>query len=107
MSEQDGSVRVRAQLKSKTISLQESLHRPKLLPILEDANRSLLEYNKSVSNDSIVIDTEHVIYIENGPNYHTYTFNIINNNDATSLKNLVLTPLPNGEYMQLIFSYNL
>ncbi|WP_336718948.1 AHH domain-containing protein [Chryseobacterium mucoviscidosis] len=49
-----------------------------------------------------------LLYIENGPNYHTYTFNIIKENteENAPVENLVLTPLPDGTYKGLIFRYN-
>lgn len=50
-----------------------------------------------------------MIYIENGSNYHTYTFRIDRENAPANapLENLVLTPLPDGHYKELLVSYNL
>jgi hypothetical protein len=50
-----------------------------------------------------------VIYIENGPNYHTYTFHITKANAPANapVENLVLTPLPDGTYKELLVTYNL
>ncbi|MDN5477685.1 MAG: hypothetical protein L0G39_12190, partial [Chryseobacterium sp.] len=99
------------QLTSKRISLDQSPHKLSLLP---EINKIETELKKSKQNafgktidhvDGVSIDTEHVIYIENGPNYHTYTFNI-KNTPSSLLQNLVLTPLPDGSYKKLIFTYN-
>ncbi|MDN5475644.1 MAG: hypothetical protein L0G39_01815, partial [Chryseobacterium sp.] len=99
------------QLTSKRISLDQSPHKLSLLP---EINKIETELKKSKQNafgktidhvDGVSIDTEHVIYIENGPNYHTYTFNI-KNTPGSLLQNLVLTPLPDGSYKKLIFTYN-
>ena len=70
-------------LRSKIISLNESVHKNKIAPLLSRLKQSY-KNNKTGKNvsfgDSISINTDHVVYIENGPNYHTYTFNIIRNN---------------------------
>ena len=68
------------------------------------------EYGKSVNlGDDIIIDTENVIYIENGSNYYTYTFNIKREGapENAPLENLVLSPLTDGTYKEFIVSYNL
>ncbi|MFN4363307.1 hypothetical protein [Chryseobacterium hispalense] len=59
--------------------------------------------------NGISIDTDDVTYIENGPGYHTYTFNIKRENAPadTPVENLVLSPLTDGTYRELLFSYNL
>lgn len=106
MLENNESASLRSKLVSKSISLQESIHRTKLIPLLEDTRQRLKHQSKAGTNDSLIIDTDHVIYIENGPNYHTYTFRVIDNENPKILSNLVLTPLPDGSYKQLMFSYN-
>lgn len=64
----------------------------------------MINYGNGVS-----IDTDDVTYIENGPNYHTYTFNIIREGAPANapLENLVLTPLPDGSYKELLITYHL
>ncbi|MFC6267177.1 hypothetical protein [Frigoriflavimonas asaccharolytica] len=102
-------------LTSKIISLKESAHRNKILPELKFAkqqltNKSINPFGKTINfGDSISIDTEGVIYIENGPNYHTYTFNIKRTNPQANdpVENLLLAPLPNGTYQEFFVSYNL
>ena len=55
------------------------------------------------------IDTENVTYIENGPNFHTYTFNIIRENASPTdpVENLVLAPMTDGTYKELLITYHL
>lgn len=102
-------------LVTSRISLKESKHLQQLLPALAESksvlNKELRKTAaaKSMSfGDSITINTDDVVYIENGPNYHTYTFNIMRNSAANSslVENLVLTPLPDGSYKEIITSYN-
>ncbi|OCK51915.1 hypothetical protein BA768_14415 [Chryseobacterium sp. CBo1] len=104
------------QLTSKRISLDESKHKAKLLPELEKAEAKFKAFSNTNAQGKIVnygngvsIDTESVIYIENGPNYHTYTFHITKANDPADapVENLVLTPLPDGTYKELLVTYNL
>ncbi|WP_294288920.1 hypothetical protein, partial [uncultured Chryseobacterium sp.] len=70
------------QLTSRRISLNESKHRQKLTPELSKAETFLKSLKTNVSGKTISygngvsIDTDDVIYIENGLNYHTYTFHI-------------------------------
>ena len=98
-------------LRSKIISLNESAHKSKIAPLLLRLKQSY-KNNKTGKNvsfgDSISINTDHVIYIENGPNYHTYTFNIKRNNPLPDnpVENLLLTPLPNGTYKEFLVTYN-
>ncbi|MFC6269057.1 hypothetical protein [Frigoriflavimonas asaccharolytica] len=102
-------------LTSKIISLQESAHRSRILPELQFAKQQLTNktgniFGKVVSfGDSISIDTDNVIYIENGPNFHTYTFNINRTNPQPNdpVENLLLSLLPDGTYKEFLFSYNL
>ncbi|WP_411811035.1 hypothetical protein ACLB9Y_12935 [Chryseobacterium scophthalmum] len=104
------------QLTSKRISLNDAKHKIQLLPELNnaeakfktistiDANGKVIDYGNGVS-----IDTEDIIYIENGPNYHTYTFRIIRSNAPAGapVENLLLTPLPDGTYKEFLIRYNL
>ncbi|WP_175622424.1 hypothetical protein [Chryseobacterium schmidteae] len=103
------------QLTSKRISLNESKHKSVLVQELEKAevafknsktnvNGRVIDYGNGVS-----IDTDDVIYIENGPNYHTYTFHIKRENapETAPLENLLLVPLPDGKYNEFLITYNL
>ncbi|WEK69138.1 MAG: hypothetical protein P0Y62_14960 [Candidatus Chryseobacterium colombiense] len=58
----------------------------------------MIDYGNGVS-----IDTDDVIYIENGPHYYTYTFHIKRDNapEDAPLENLLLSPLPDGSYREL------
>lgn len=102
-------------LTSKIISLNESKHKSKILPELKFAkqtlsNKSENAFGKVVNfGDSISIDTDHVIYMENGTNYHTYTFKIDRINSAINspLENLIFNPLPDGSYQGFWVVYNL
>ncbi|WP_435525229.1 hypothetical protein [Chryseobacterium indoltheticum] len=104
------------QLTSKRISLNESKHKEKLISELDKAETSFKAISKTNINGRVVdygngvsIDTDNVIYIENGPNYHTYTFNIKRENTPADapIENLVLSPLTDGTYRELLFSYHL
>ncbi|KAA0128699.1 hypothetical protein FY557_07405 [Chryseobacterium sp. SN22] len=104
----------KSQLISKRISLDEARHKAKLLPELEKAEAKFKEKSfaqgKTVNyGNGISIDTDDVTYIENGPNYHTYTFNIKRENAPADapVENLVLSPLTDGTYRELLFSYSL
>lgn len=96
------------------MSLAESKHRLKLMPEISEAQTLLRSSQYNVSGKTVnagsgvTINTNDVIYIENGPNYHTYTFSIVRESapiDAP-VENLVLTPLPDGTYKGLLFRYN-
>ena len=100
---------------SKKISLSESEHRVKLLSELEKAEANFKTFSKANSQGKIInyangvsIDTDNVIYIEDGSGYHTYTFNIKQKgvDEDVPLENLVLSVLPDGSYKELLFSYN-
>ncbi|MCX8534717.1 hypothetical protein, partial [Chryseobacterium luquanense] len=69
-----------------------------------NVNGRVIDYGNGVS-----IDTEDVIYIENGPNYHTYTFHIKRENapETAPVENLLLVPLPDGKYNEFLITYNL
>ena len=103
-------------LTSKRISLGESKHKAKLITELKKAEVEIETYAKNNAHaktmsfgNGISVDTESVVYIENGPNYHTYTFNVIRDNALANdpLENLVLSPLTDGTYRELLISYNL
>lgn len=104
------------QLTSQKISLNDSKHRVKLIPELKKAQNNFNVNNKIEGKgkevdygNGVSINTDDVIYIENGPNYHTYTFNIIRENapEIAPLENLVLTPLPDGSYKEYLVTYDL
>lgn len=69
----------------------------------------LKKLTNPASSDGIAVDTDHVVYIENGPNYYTYTFRVIRDNASENapLENLVLSPLTDGTYRKLLFTYHL
>lgn len=99
-------------LTSKTIRLDQSKHKLILNTELQKAKTSLQKIKISgktnFSND-VFIDTDNVTYIENGPNFHTYTFNLIRENapkDAP-IENLVLAPKADGTYKEILVTYNL
>lgn len=103
-------------LTSQRISLNDAKHKAKLLHELEKAEAKFKTFTKTNTQGKVInygngvsIDTNDVTYIENGSNYHTYTFNIKRENapgDAP-VENLVLSPLTDGTYRELLFSYNL
>ncbi len=101
------------QLTSRRMSLAESKHKLQLLPEISEAQTLLRSVKSNVAGKIIdygngtSIDTNDVIYIENGPNYHTYTFNIIRENAPANapLENLVLSPLSDGTYREILVSY--
>lgn len=104
------------QLTSQRISLDDSKHKAHLLPELEKAEAGLKAKIKSNVlgkvidyGDGVSIDTDHVIYIENGPDYHTYTFKINRENapENAPLENLLLSPLPDGSYQEFLVTYHL
>lgn len=73
-------------LYSKRITLDESKHKPKLVSELQQAENDLKKIKRSVAGktidyDNFTVDTDNIIFMENGPNYHTYTFRIIRNNE--------------------------
>lgn len=103
------------QLTSKRISLGESKHKTTLIPQLEKSKEEIKKiktdiHGKAVTyGNGVSIDTDDVIYIENGPDYHTYTFAITRQGAPADapLENLILTPLSDGTYRELIYSYDL
>lgn len=104
------------QVTSKRISLNESKHSAKLLPELKEVAAKFKSLSKTDIQGKIInygngisIDTDYVTYIENGPNFHTYTFNITRENTLPTdpVENLVLVPMTNGTYKELLVTYNL
>jgi hypothetical protein len=103
------------QMVSKTIPLNQSKHKALLGAELQKAQNNLQKnkinaFGKTIDyGNGITIDTDHVIYIENGTDYHTYTFRIIRDNadENTPIENLVLSPLTDGTYRELLVTYNL
>ncbi|WP_299177686.1 hypothetical protein [uncultured Chryseobacterium sp.] len=101
-------------LTSKTISLNESKHKSKLVSELGKAETQLKSRKTDASGkvvnygNGVSIDTDNVIYIENGPNYHTYTFRINKENAPADapVENLLLSPLPDGTYREFLITYN-
>ena len=100
-------------LTSRTISLQESKHLDKLSTELQKAEQAFKTFKTNISGkvvnygNGVSIDTDHVIYIENGSNYHTYTFKIHRENAPADapVENLLLTPLPDGTYREFLVTY--
>ncbi|WP_144280870.1 hypothetical protein [Chryseobacterium echinoideorum] len=93
-------------LTSQRISLSQAKHRTQLLPDLEKAEtaiekKKLNMQGKSVNiGNGITIDTDEVIYMENGPDYHTYTFSVIRDNAPANapVENILMTPNTDGSY---------
>ncbi|MDR6465952.1 hypothetical protein [Chryseobacterium sediminis] len=95
---------------SKTIRLEQSIHRLALKAELQKANSSLQKIiGKTVGFSNIFVDIDHVTYIENGPNFYTYTFNLIRENASENapIENLVLAPKADGTYKEILVTYNL
>ena len=101
-------------LTSKTISLQESKHYDKLSTELQKAEQTFKTFKTNIFGkvvnygNGVSIDTDNVIYIENGPGFHTYTFRINRENAPADapVENLLLTPLPDGTYREFLVTYN-
>ncbi|WP_123906664.1 hypothetical protein [Chryseobacterium sp. MYb7] len=99
---------------SKTIRLEQSKHKLVLTTELQKAQENLTEIKTNASGKSVdyangvSIDTDNVTYIEVGPNFHTYTFNLVRENapENAPLENLVLASLPDGSYKELLVTYN-
>src|SRR5690606_1159510 len=98
---------------TKIISLNESKHKTRLLSELSNSKQMLSKpslkntLGKTVNyGDSISINTDHVVYIENG-NYHNYIFKINRTNSQVNepIENLLLTPLPDGSYKEYLIEY--
>ncbi|WP_144281194.1 hypothetical protein [Chryseobacterium echinoideorum] len=93
-------------LTSQRISLSQAKHRTQLLPDLEKAETAIEKKKLNVQGKSvnigngITIDTDEVIYMENGPDYHTYTFSVIRDNAPANapVENILMTPNTGGSY---------
>ncbi len=99
----------------KTISLQESNHFDKLSTELQKAEQTFKTLKTNISGkvvsygNGVSIDTDDVIYIENGPGFHTYTFRINRENAPADapVENLVLSPLSDGTWKETLITYTL
>ena len=103
------------QLTSKRISLNEAKNKAKLLPELKKAEAEFKAFSKTNAQGKVVnygngvsIDTDDVIYIEKGSDFHSYTFHIKHENAPVDapVENLVLTVQEDGTYSELLLSYN-
>jgi hypothetical protein len=45
--------------------------------------------------------------MENGSNYHTYTFRVISQDPSADIQNLVMSPLTDGSYERFLVTYHL
>lgn len=94
------------QLTSKRISLSEAKHRTRLLTHLQKAEKEVEKEKLNVQGklvdigNGITIDTDEVIYMENGPDFHSYTFSVIRDHAPADapVENLLLTPNTDGSY---------
>lgn len=94
------------QLTSKRISLNEAKHKAKLLPELQKAEKEVEKQKLNIQEklvnigNGITIDTDEVIYMENGPDFHTYTFSVIRDNASANapIENILMTPQTDGSY---------
>ncbi|MET3038337.1 hypothetical protein ABXT08_19795 [Chryseobacterium sp. NRRL B-14859] len=103
-------------LTTKTIRLEQSKHKLALDTELQKTEINLQKFKannafgKTINYaNGVSIDTNNITYIENGPNFYTYTFNLVRENepDDTPVENLVLVPLSDGTYKELLVTYNL
>ncbi|PWN60481.1 hypothetical protein [Chryseobacterium viscerum] len=98
----------------KRISLEESKHKINLIPELKKVNEKLKTREAYASgkavkySNGVSVNTDDVIYIERGPNVHSYTFHITRDNEPENapLENLVLSILPDGTYKELLITYD-
>jgi len=98
----------------KRISLDESKHKTNLIPELKKVNEKFKTLETYVSgkavkySNGVSVNTDDVIYIERGPNVHSYTFHLTRDNAAEDapLENLVLSLLPDGTYKELLITYH-
>ncbi|MGO4707588.1 hypothetical protein AB4Y90_00445 [Chryseobacterium sp. 2TAF14] len=104
------------QLTSRRISLNEAKHKEKLVTELDKAEAKIKTFSKTNAHGKIVnygngvsIDTDNVIYIENGPDFYTYTFRINRENEPENapVENLVLSPLSDGSWKEELVTYSL
>lgn len=97
----------------KKISLNEAKHKSKLLPIIEQVETGLesednLQGKTTNYGNGVSIDTDDVIFIENGTGFHSYTFHINRENAPADapVENLLLRPLSDGTYKEFLVAYN-
>ena len=83
--EAHGSTQFR--LTTQRISLSEAKHKAKLLTELKEAEGKFKAFSKANAQGRVInyangvsIDTDQVTYIENGPDFHTYTFHLSRQN---------------------------
>ncbi len=104
------------QLTSKRISLEEAKHKANLVPKIKQVETNL--YNDSKNNlqgktvnfgNGISIDTDDVIYLEKGPDFHSYTFRIDHENAPANapIENLVISSRPDGTWKEVLVTYYL
>ena len=94
------------QLTSKRISLDEAKHKDKLLPELQKAKKEVEKQKLNIQGklvdigNGIMIDTDEVIYMENGPDFHTYTFSVVRDNASANapVENILMSPNTDGSY---------
>ncbi|UFH31169.1 hypothetical protein LNP04_14470 [Chryseobacterium sp. C-71] len=99
---------------SKRISIQDSKHKSKLLVELENSKTIIRKLNHNIFGKNISykegfwFDTEQIIYIENGPQLHTYTFSFYRENYSNEdpISNLLFVPTSEGTYAKYIVYYN-
>ncbi|MXS69912.1 hypothetical protein GSF70_01620 [Flavobacteriaceae bacterium W22] len=99
---------------SKKISIQDSQHKSKLLTELENSKAIIRKLNHTVFGkninykEGVWFDTQQIIYIENGPQLHTYTFSFFRENYSSEdiISNLLFVPTAEGTYAKYIVYYN-
>jgi hypothetical protein len=104
------------QLTSKRISLNEAKHKAKLVPEIDKVETGMTGHSKNNVQaktvnygNGVSIDTDDVIYLEKEPDYYTYTFRINRENASANapIENLVLSPLPDGTWKEVLVTYYL
>ncbi|AYN00266.1 hypothetical protein EAG08_07965 [Chryseobacterium sp. 3008163] len=104
------------QLTSKRISLDEAKHKANLVSKIKQVETNL--YTDSKNNlqgktvnfgNGISIDTDDVIYLEKGPDFHSYTFRIDHENAPANapVENLVISSRPDGTWKEALVTYYL
>lgn len=104
------------QLTSKRISLDEAKHKANLVPKINQVETNL--YTESKNNlqgktvnfgNGISIDTDDVIYLEKGTDFHSYTFRIDHENAPVDapIENLVISSRPDGTWKEVLVTYYL
>ncbi|CAD7798561.1 hypothetical protein CHRY9390_00354 [Chryseobacterium aquaeductus] len=104
------------QLTSKRISLDEAKHKTKLVPAIEQVENNFGDQSQSNLQGRIVnygngisIDTDDVIYLQKGPDFHSYTFRINHENAPANapIENLVISSRPDGTWKEVLVTYYL